>query len=154
MANIGNNNTKLARRKRRPKGMTRLKSIIEAKEELTFAFLKKQTNKQTIDFTNSIEGYVLVTSISRRGLALQTRPVLNHGRSKTSRKGLGITDVFFFKIKIGHFYPQTANQITKLNSAIVTGHNDDVLATSIKVKSNSKSDTDDCHTGGRNGDHH
>ncbi len=158
MANIGNNNTKLARRKRRPKGMTRLKSIIEAEEELTFAFLekknktKKQTNKQSI--ANSIECYVLVTSVSRRGLALQTRPVLNYGRSKSSRKGLGITDVFLFKIKIGHFYPQTANQITKLNTAIVTGNNDDVLATSIKVKSNSKSDTDDCHTGGRNGNHH
>ena len=142
--------------------MTRLKLIMEAEEELTFAFMKKKEKKRKENeqtFANSIEGYVLVTSVSRRSLAFQTRPVLNYGRSKSSGKGLGITDVFLFEIEIGHFYPQTANQITqnqKLTAQSVTRHNvlADVLATSIKVKSNSKSDTDNGHTGGCNRNHH
>jgi hypothetical protein len=113
---IGNNNTKIGRG-----GKTTIEGNDEIKVDnrggggIDVRFYqkkkKRKENEQTI--ANSIEGYVLVTSVSRRSLAFQTRPVLNYGRSKSSGKGLGITDVFLFKIEIGHFYPQTANQITQ-----------------------------------------
>ena len=79
---------------------------------------------------NFIECYVLIIwCIGGWGLALQTRPVLKHRRSKTFREG-HFGCFFLLEIKIGHLNSQTAennneNKVKdhhKLNISVIKVH--------------------------------